>query len=247
VAANFNLQEPNTMNLFKRISLLALLTIGAISAQVNTLTQTSLSTAINASVQAFSVASATNITATPATVLYVDLEAMQVISVTGTSVFVQRGTLGTKATPHASAEMVLAGRPDQFFTFNQLGSCTVASTYVTPAVNIQNGAEWLCSSVTGIWGPGWQNSLEPATVTTAVASAAGLVTPSGPLFHITGTAAITGFNIPLGFAYGSFTVIPDAIFTTTTANNIGLASTAVVGKALTFTYDTNSSKFYPSY
>jgi hypothetical protein len=80
-----------------------------------------------------------------------------------------------------------------------------------------------------------------------VASAAGLVTPSGPLFHITGTAAITGFNIPVGFTGGSFTVIPDGAFTTTTANNIAIASTAVVSKPLTFTFDAGTAKFYPSY
>jgi hypothetical protein len=114
-------------------------------------------------------------------------------------------------------------------------------------VDIRTSAQYLCSSVTGTWVAGWQNDLLSNAPTAAVASAAGFITPSGPLFHVTGTAAITGFNIPVGFAYGSFTVIPDGAFTTTSANNIALGSTAVTSKALTFTYDPATGKFYPGY
>jgi DNA-binding beta-propeller fold protein YncE len=64
---------------------------------------------------------------------------------------------------------------------------------------------------------------------------------------VDGTAAVTGFTIPVGFAGGSFTIIPDGNFTWTTAGNIGLAGTAVTGRALTFLYDTNAAKFWPSY
>lgn len=238
------------MNTFKRISFLfaaAVLSLSLASAQMLTLSQTTLSAPISTSVQTFFVASATNITANPATLLYVDVEAMFVLSVNGTAVTVQRGMQGTKATTHASAEMVLAGRPDSFYSYNAVGSCTVAQTYVTPFVNVQNGTEWLCSPLTGIWAPGWSNTLEPPTTSAAVASAAGLILPTGPLFHVTGALAITGFSIPVGFSYGSFTIIPDGIFTTTTATNIAIASTAVVGKPMVFTFDSNTSKFYPSY
>jgi len=77
---------------------------------------------------------------------------------------------------------------------------------------------------------------------------AGVTLPSGPLFHVTGTNAITGWTIPVGFAGGSFTVIPDAVFTWTAVGNIALAGTAVVSKALTFTYDGNAAKvWFPSY
>ncbi len=239
------------MNFLKRISLLSLFAFAPAFGQQNTLIQTTLSTAINPTVQTFTLASATGVVAsfTQSTVLYADREAMLVLSVNGTAVTVQRGQYRTVATPHASGEAVLIGRPDWFFSDSTraFGGCTLASTYVTPYVDMTAGIQWLCSSITNIWVPGWQNTTEPYGVTAAVASAAGLITPSGPLFHVTGTAAITGFNLPVGFGYGSFTVIPDGIFTTTTANNIALASTAVVGKPLTFTYDTNTAKFYPSY
>ena len=39
----------------------------------------------------------------------------------------------------------------------------------------------------------------------------------------------------------------NGIFTITTAGNIALAGTAVVGKALIMTYDNTTSKWYSSY
>lgn len=226
----------------------SLIAAGAVlpaSAQVYSLTQTSLSSAITAGSQAVVVASSTNIT--PGTMLFVDSEAMLVLSQSGTALTVARGLDTTKAVGHASAAMVLAGSPDWFSDNDPTGGCTASMTKTAPHVNVITGREWLCSTVTGTWVPGFGNRSAFARVTAAVASAAGLITPSGPLFHVTGTAAITGFNIPVGFAYGTFCIIPDAIFTTTTANNIALGSTAVVNKTLCFTWDDTNSKFVPSY
>lgn len=258
-------------------------------AQQNTLSQTSLSSAVAGSLlgqgvtntvnpppQIIQVASATGmvglnpnlgITASQPnqTALYIDRELMYVIAVNGTNLTVVRGAGGTIAVPHASGAMVLYG-PTRFFYVNDPGgtpaagtglsgvSCTANNVVVSPWVNIRTGAQWLCSSQTSTWVPGFNNPMETGSsgVTASVASAAGLITPSGPLFHITGTAAITGFNIPVGFnatAVGGGTIcaIPDGIFTTTTANNIALASTAVVNKLLCWTWDGKNSKFVPSY
>lgn len=229
-------------------------------AQQNTLIQTSLSAAINATQTSFNVASVTGINAdsvsVPGSVLYIvdpgqiAGEAANVLSVTGSTVTVQRGGPG-KAVAHPSGAMVLVGTaPNWFTTFDPTGSCTLAQTYVTPLVNIVNGNQWLCSSVTNTWIPGWQNMAnggDLGAVSAAVASAAGKITPSGPLFHVTGTAAITGFNLPVGFDGGSITLIADGVFSWTAANNIALASsTVVVGKSYNFVYDTNTGKFYPS-
>jgi hypothetical protein len=142
---------------------------------------------------------------------------------------------------------VLAGPPDWFSDADPQGSCVTASTKTAPHVNVITGKEWLCSTVTLSWVPGFMNLTAPARVTAAVASAAGAITPSGPLFHVTGALAVTGFTIPVGFAYGSFSIVPDGAFTTTTAGNIAIASTAVVNKLLTFTWDDTASKFIPSY
>ena len=222
---------------------------------INTLTQTTLAAAINDSQNNIVVASTTGITVTnntTATLIYVDRELMTVLAVNSTTgeLTVARGSNGTPASGHASGAMVLAGAPDYFIDHDPQGASSVA--LVAPLINTMTGKQWLLSSVTGTWVPGFQNQQEAAKVTAPVASAAGAVLPSGPLFHITGTAAITGFTIPVGCdatAVGgsSFTVIPDAIFTWTAAGNIALAGTAVVNKALTFIWDAKNSKWIPSY
>ncbi len=74
-----------------------------------------------------------------------------------------------------------------------------------------------------------------------------IVLPPGPVFHITGTAAIDTLTVPAGFTGGLILVIPDDAFTWTTTGNIGKAGTAVPGVALSFVYDPTTSKFWPSY
>ena len=212
----------------------------------------------------------------PVTFIYVDQELFGVLTqvVGQTTLYnVLRAVQGTKASPHASGTMALIENVQPLLggysgsggfqatdpPFN--GACSGPNTLVTPWVNIITAAQWICSTITGTWVPGWNNPLTATSphVTTAVASAAGLVTPSGPLFHITGTSAITGFNIPVGFnataeGGGCFTVIPDAVFTYTAANNIGLASTGlnagtavvVVNQPITFCWDATNSKFLPN-
>lgn len=221
----------------------------------NVMVQTSITaamTAVQATVSLTSVTSIKN-----GWVLDIDGEQMAVGSKwDGTSLTVPVSRYQGKVAGHASGAMVIAGRANWFGTYDPYGDCVspylvnVPALLSTPYINLkggQTGTEWLCSSITSQWVPGWGNTTVPPQPTAAVASAAGLVTPSGPLFHITGALAITGFNIPVGFYTGSFTVIPDGAFTTTTANNIAIASTGVVSKALTFTYDLKTAKFYPSY
>jgi hypothetical protein len=81
----------------------------------------------------------------------------------------------------------------------------------------------------------------------SVASVAGQITPTGPIFHVTGALAITGIVIPYAGFCGTVTLIPDGAFTWTAAGNIALAGTAVVNKAVIFTYDPTAVKWYPSY
>lgn len=78
----------------------------------------------------------------------------------------------------------------------------------------------------------------------AVASAA-TISPTGPIFHVTGTTTINTINLPYTGFTGEITIIPDGLWATGTSGNIALASTAVVSKALTMAYD--GTKWYPSY
>jgi hypothetical protein len=74
------------------------------------------------------------------------------------------------------------------------------------------------------------------------------IAPTTKRVFISGTTAIATITPPpwLG-AGGQIALIPTGIFTTTTAGNIALASTAVVSKALIMVYDPTTNKWYPSY
>jgi len=85
-----------------------------------------------------------------------------------------------------------------------------------------------------------------SATTTAIASASTIdITSAGQIFHVSGTAAISTIDPPLTSFRGSVTIIPDGAFTLTALGNIGKASTAVVGQAMTLHYD--GVKWYPSY
>lgn len=207
---------------------------------------------------------------TPVSVIYIDREALGVFQVnTSTGCLnVFRGYLGTQASPHINGTMVLVapayqstlgtgGNPIASGLFTQdaiYGStCTGANTPTTPWINVLTGAQWVCSGQVGVWAPSWQNPLAapPTWIQTAtVPSAAGAITPSGPYFNISGTSAITGFNIPLGFNTslgGCFTANPTGIWTWTAAGNIATAGTVTAATTpVTFCWNVASSKWIPS-
>jgi len=237
-------------------------------AQQNTIVQTSLSAAITATQTTFAVASATGINApnfnngTVGSALYiVDPgqtvgELMQVTGLSSTTVTVSR-TKNNGAKSHVSGAMVLVATiPSWFYSADPQGACTTASTYAAPYVNTVNGRQWICSTITLTWVPGWGNYSAPPEATLLVASVAGTTAVSGPLLHINGTNAITAFLPGVGWQGQGFCVVPDAAFTTTTGGTtvattrvtaIAIASTAVANKTLCFTYDATNAKFTASY
>jgi hypothetical protein len=82
----------------------------------------------------------------------------------------------------------------------------------------------------------------------AVLASAATLAPTQNVFHVSGAVAIVNITPPIGLTSGlaaQITIIPDGAFTWTAAGNIGLAGTAVIGKALTFTYD--GTKWWPAY
>lgn len=219
-----------------------------------TLTQTTLTAAVTAKATVIPLASVTGISAgivtqgTVGTQLYVVDpgqvigEVMNVVSVSGLNVTVTR--FPSAAVSHISGAMVLAGQPQQFQKTDPTGATNGPDT---PWVNTLTGNQWLYSSILGCWVPGFANRTAIAQVTAAVASAAGVILPSGPLYHVTGALAVTGFTVPVGGVGAPFTIIPDGAFTWTTAGNIAVAGTAVVNRHLTFTWDSTNSKYVPSY
>jgi len=91
-----------------------------------------------------------------------------------------------------------------------------------------------------------EQGIEGATLASAAA-----MTPTHRQHAVSGTAAITSIALPWpGFA-GEIVFFPTAAFTGAAGGAagvaIGLAFTAVVGKALTLTYSPATGLWYPSY
>ena len=195
----------------------------------------------------------------PQSHLFIDREEIEVRSITGNVVQVRRGVNGTVASAHASGQMVLSGPAIAFYTYDPGGTppaqggvsgvpCTSTSVLVTPWLNVRSGAQWICSTITSTWIPGFNNDSVPI-VNTAVNSATAAMTVTGPLFHVTGTSTMTSIVIPVGCdatAVGGcqFTVIPDSTAVWTAGNNIANSVTATAGQTLVFTWDAVNSKFY---
>jgi len=94
---------------------------------------------------------------------------------------------------------------------------------------------------------GNNSSLVNPDAAPTLASAA-TIAPVTSIVFVSGTAAINAISTPVWMdGGGQITLIPTGAFTTTTAGNIAIASTAVVGRALIMTYDKVTTKWYPIY
>lgn len=92
--------------------------------------------------------------------------------------------------------------------------------------------------------PGILNTLNPAPTLASATT----IQPVTPISFVSGTTNVVNITVPPSFVGGGqLTLIPTAIWATTAAGNIALATTAVVGKALIMTYDSTTAKWYPSY
>jgi hypothetical protein len=138
-------------------------------------------------------------------------------------------------------------------TFNAGGSTTffgklntVASATGAASLNVPNGVAPTSPVQGDVWADAngtisFKANLAPtgyisSAVGGAVASAS-TITPTGPVFHITGAVAIATINLPWTGFTGTLTLIPDGNFTTTTGGNIAKAITANIGQAIAATYD----------
>lgn len=201
-------------------------------------------------------------------VLYVDKEFMWVQTlVDSTHVIVQRakgaGASARPATHLNGATVWYANTANQGTTFvvnaaryfangspgfsEVSGTCTAASELALPVIYLFTGHRYTCmgAATAGQWvevdAPG--QPVLGATYTVP----AGAIVPPGTIFYTdTGTAAATSITVPAGVIAGfQITIIPGGVFTWTTAGNIALAGSAVVNKALTFTW--SGTKWIPSY
>lgn len=205
--------------------------------------------------------------------LYIDREQMRVTAVNGTALTVVRGVNGTVATPHSNGAMVLAGQarffyvmdPGSIATPGSSGSfvsnvpCILNNVVVSPWVNVRTGGQWYCNANSLVWTPGFNNPMLPLGASqSTVASVAGATNVGGPVFKVSGANAITSWtftgNQNIGVAGAAtvnsqtaqFCIIPTGAYTTTATNNIGAATTAVVGIMQCWQWNGPDGKWYPS-
>jgi hypothetical protein len=136
----------------KTVAVVLALILSAVPLSAQTyLTTTTLASAVSsASADSVSLTSATGVAA--GGVIYVDREAMGVLSVSGTTVRVTRGQLGTKGATHASGADVIivpaaalqgplaaVGQSDPPY-----GSCVTSNYRYLPIINVVTGDVWSC-------------------------------------------------------------------------------------------------------
>lgn len=79
-------------------------------------------------------------------------------------------------------------------------------------------------------------------------ASASTISPTTQISFVSGTTTINTITVPPNVSNGTqITLIPTGLFLTGTSGNIALATTAVLSKALIFTYDATTAKWYPSY
>jgi hypothetical protein len=91
------------------------------------------------------------------------------------------------------------------------------------------------------------NLVATGNVAPTIASSA-TIAPTSLVSFVSGTTAIVTITAPWPVSTGgTIMLIPTGLWTTTTAGNIALASTAVVSRTLHMTWDSGTTKWYPSY
>ena len=126
---------------------------------------------------------------------------------------------------------------------------TPTSSNLAAAVSDETGTGSLVFSNNPTFNTFKYSGLIATTSAAPTIASATTINPVTPITFISGTTAIATITAPgpISAGGGQITLIPTGAFTTTTAGNIAITSTAVVGKALIMTFDVTTSKWYPSY
>jgi len=163
-------------------------------------------------------------------------------------------TIANGKTITANSSLTLAGVDAKTLTVNN--SLTLAGTDATvmtfPTTSATIARTDAAQTFTGDQTYSGSQIVAGLRSTSAAAptiASATTIAPTTQIVFISGTAAIDTITppSPISLGGGQITLIPTGLFTTTTAGNIALASTAVVSRALVMTYDATTTKWYPSY
>lgn len=249
------------LNRFRTLAL-AIVALALLSTPVfaqTALNSTTLSAAVLDGVtRTINLTSATGVTA-PASgstgvVLLIDREIMTVLSISGTIAQVTRAT-DARSVPHINGAIVWVAPRQNVYAYIPSGQCTRTLLQAVPYIvggaeglGSEPGSLWDCLGVTtaGQWVQ--TNGVQAGfpILGSTVASPAGVLTPTGTYFKVSGTNAITGITLPAGAAPG-FTLYLEStgIWTWTAAGNILTAgTTTAAGRVMIFVW--NGTKWAPS-
>ncbi len=227
----------------KSVATLAALGLPLVAVGQTALTKTTLVGSVTAGQPTIQVASATGIVPpsplggpaqTPGlnTVLFVDSEEMYIESMSGTTLYVQRGAGGTKQSAHNANAAVWVGPPAAFLASDPVGPCTAGITYnptvVTSSAYRTSPHYWNCITLStgdSLW--------EPVLTTgaiTPVATGASIGT-SGQTFTVKGL--VTGEPITIVSAPASTSLCPLSGAAVTAADTVTLYFTTLTAAACT--------------
>ena len=171
----------------------------------------------------------------------------------GAVALINATTSSNTAVGYRSGYLITSGEKNTIlgrFDGNQGGlDIRTASNYIVLSDGDGNPrAYWNGADATFNGGLKLDGLLATNAAATTIASASTIAPTKGVTF-ISGTAAVVTItpDADLSSTGGTITLIPTGAFTWTTAGNIAVAGTAVVSRALTMTYDSGTSKWYPSY
>lgn len=121
------------------------LLFGAIAFAQPALIETTLSANVEAGQAEIYLTSATGVTA--GMYGYVDRELFRIVTISGTTARVQRGT-GGKLTPHTAGVTVYLGAGNGFVSTDPAGRCETRTTPSVPVINILTAGQFACTSNT---------------------------------------------------------------------------------------------------
>ena len=169
------------------------------------------------------------ITALPVATAAATTDVLPIVQ-SGTTKQVTNALLFTNATMVAPALGTVAS--------GNISACTsTGMVLTTPNIGAATGTSIKLSSFSAV-------SAAAPTIASATT-----IAPTTPIAFVSGTTAVVTITAaaPISTGGGTITLIPTGAFTWTTADNIAVAGTAVVSRALTMTYDATTTKWYPSY
>lgn len=194
------------MKLLNKISI-ATLSIALLAStgfgQGTAITSTTLSSAINNKQTAFALQGATDVLAPllptsqggigsnpgggALTLLYVGHEAMEVVSLSSTTVTVKRGAQGTRKWAHPSGATVYVGAASYFTTYERSGVCvSTTDAPVLPVIDVLTGRQYQCDAGTSTWKWFQPQTMFNLTVTGVTPKAAASATNAADVATIAG-------------------------------------------------------------